>query len=698
MLELLAPAGHWEAMTAAVQNGADAVYLGCGNWNARRGAKNFSLEELPEAVRYCHLRGVKVYLTLNTLLSDRELLEAEEMLRLASRWGVDAVIVQDWGLAALAREIVPDLPLHGSTQMTVHSLDGAVKAAGLGMKCVVLGRELDRESVRYICRNSPVPIEVFGHGALCMCWSGQCAMSALIGGRSGNRGSCAQPCRLPYAMDGGKMGRPLSLKDACLARYIPELAEMGVSVLKLEGRMKRPEYVAVVTRIYAALIRENRAPTAVEERQLAEAFSRDGFTDGYWQGKTGRHMFGVRGEDKGDPVELFREAKAAYERENMRRVPVKLTAEIREGCPAELRASDTDGHTVHVRGPVPEAARTRPLTADELKSRLAKTGGTVFHADDIDVIVEDGLSLTASAVNGLRREALEGLERLRTALPGRWEKKTVPLEKEEETAKEFSYTVSLSRPCQLTESLMELRPGLVYLPVERIGDFDLSPYLKKGGLFCAALPRICKDSELPLLETMLNTAREMGCSAVSIQNIGQLALARRSGLSIRGDFGLNVFNSRSLRELKDWGLSSATVSFELRHQQIRDLVKVLPCEAIVYGRLPLMITENCLVSNALSCQTRDLRGTCRSGHELRDRRGERFPVLSAFGCRSEIQNSKILFLSGQPEYRHCGLSYGRLRFTTESPEQCVAVLRCYLDGVGKEPENFTRGLWYRGVD
>ena len=310
-MELLSPAGHWEAMAAAVQNGADAVYLGCGSLNARRGAKNFTAKDLPRVRDYCRLRGVKVYLTLNTLASDREMAEAEDLLRRASRCGVDGVIVQDWGLAALAREIVPDLPLHGSTQMTVHSLAGVEKAAALGMKCVVLGRELSEADIRHICRHSPIDIEVFAHGALCMCWSGQCAMSAIIGQRSGNRGLCAQPCRLPYRMDNGKAGHPLSLKDMNLASHLGELEEMGVSVLKLEGRMKRPEYVAVITRIYAALLREKRLPTAEELKALEQAFSRSGFTDGYWRGKTGPHMFGTRPENTPSPDGLFREARQA---------------------------------------------------------------------------------------------------------------------------------------------------------------------------------------------------------------------------------------------------------------------------------------------------------------------------------------------------------------------------------------------------
>ena len=299
-MEILSPAGHWEAMVAAVQNGADAVYFGVGDYNARRGARNFTLEELPRAVAYCHLRGVRVYLTVNTLLTDRELSGAADLLREASRCGVDAIIVQDWGVVSLARAVAPDLPLHGSTQMSVHTLSGVEALGKLGIRCAVLARELSGEEIAAICERSPMAIEVFGHGALCMCYSGQCAMSALIGGRSGNRGACAQPCRLPYAMDGGKQGHPLSLKDACLARYMPELLRMGVASLKLEGRMKRPEYVAVITQIYNRLCKENRAATAEEEETLALAFSRSGFTDGYWRGRKGPDMFGTRPENHPD--------------------------------------------------------------------------------------------------------------------------------------------------------------------------------------------------------------------------------------------------------------------------------------------------------------------------------------------------------------------------------------------------------------
>ena len=336
--ELLSPAGSPESLRAAVQNGADAVYLGWGAFNARQSAKNFSDEEFAEALAYCHVRGVRVFLTLNTLVTDRELPRALETARAACRMGVDAVLVQDWGLFQLLRRSLPDLPLHASTQMSVFTTGGANEVAGDGCERVVLARECSREDTAAICRDCPAEVEVFVHGALCMCYSGQCAMSALIGGRSGNRGRCAQPCRLPYEVvpadtrpSAAKKSFPLSLKDSCLADQLEDMASLGVDCLKLEGRMKRPEYVAVITRVYARLLEEHRAPTPAETAELEQAFSRSGFTDWYWKGRHGAGMFGTRPENAPDPRELFDAARAAYEKDALRTVPVRFTCAVKTG-------------------------------------------------------------------------------------------------------------------------------------------------------------------------------------------------------------------------------------------------------------------------------------------------------------------------------------------------------------------------------
>ena len=297
MLELLAPAGSMDALRAAVQNGANAVYLGCGTFNARQSAKNFTTQTLTEAVKYCHIRGVKVHLTLNTLVSDRESHELIELIRHAANTGVDAFIVQDLGVAELCRQIAPQVALHGSTQMTIHNLAGVQLCAAMGMSRVVLSRELNREEIQYICANSPIEIEVFAHGALCMCYSGQCYMSALIGGRSGNRGRCAQPCRQSYGYAHWEEKYPLSLKDNCLVHYLQEMEEMGVASVKLEGRMKKPEYVATVTAVYRKALDEANVTKPMMEA-LMTAFNRQGFTDGYYTGRVDRKMFGVREDTK----------------------------------------------------------------------------------------------------------------------------------------------------------------------------------------------------------------------------------------------------------------------------------------------------------------------------------------------------------------------------------------------------------------
>ena len=699
--ELLSPAGSPEALRAAVQHGADAVYLGWGEFNARRSAKNFSDEEFREALRYCHARGVRVFLTLNTLLTDRELPKALETAAEASRLGIDAVLVQDWGLFDLLRKSLPDLPLHASTQMSIFTSGGACEAAADGCERVVIARECSREDTKTIIENCPAEIEIFVHGALCMCYSGQCAMSALIGGRSGNRGRCAQPCRLPYGVDQrAKNKYPLSLKDSSLAGELQDMAEMGVSCLKLEGRMKRPEYVAVIARIYSTLLEENRKPTAAEEQELEEAFSRSGFTDWYWQGRRGAGMFGTRLENAPEPKELFNAARAVYEKESRQSVAVEMTCRVAAGEPVRLTVRDQDGHEVTVTGPVPEAARNRAVTAEEIESRLSKTGGTPYFCKGVTAEAGEGLSLPASAVNALRREALEQLTESRIAPPVRRRVEAPSLPETDCSAGEPEFTVSLMRGAQVTKELLDLGPKRVYVPVEELAGMDLPAF---GGEWCAVLPRIWRDWDEEELLKLLNTVKEKGVTLAAAGNIGHLSIIRRAGMEAVGDFGLNVFNSRSLAYLRDKGLRSACVSFELRFAQIRDLKKVLPAEAIVYGRLPLMVTENCLVHNSVGCKL-DRQGRCvpqnapcAGGHCLVDRTGAAFPMLPSYGHRTELQNSRPVWLADRADYKHLGLKFARLRFTTETPQECAEIFRAYRNGEAAKGE-FTRGLYERGVE
>lgn len=691
MIELLSPAGSRASLEAAVQAGADAVYMGFGAFNARRNAKNFTDEEFADAVAYCHLRGVRVFLTLNTLLTDRELPQAAEALRKASDMGVDAVLIQDWGALTLAQAVAPDLPIHASTQMSLFTAGGARWAEGLGMERVVLARELSREDIARVCQSCGAEIEVFVHGALCMCYSGQCTMSALIGQRSGNRGACAQPCRLPYGVNGPCRGQyPLSLKDANLSAYLQELEQLGVACLKLEGRMKRPEYVAVVTAVYRRLLDEGRGPTEEESRALYDAFSRSGFTDGYYRHRKGPAMFGTRPESAPEPKELFAQARQLYENGEHKQIPITLRADLRAGQPFTLTAGDGT-HTVTVTGAVPEAARTRELTAQDVAERLKKTGGTVFRCETVDVTIDEGLMLSAAAVNGARRDVLEALAEARTAVPRR---RTLPTPElpvcETAAVPAPKLTCSIARAEQLTAALAE-QAAVVYVPIELLP--EIGRYHGKAAL-CAVLPRVWRDGDEAGFRKILETTPSL--SAVTVGNAGHMAVVEGLPLAKRGDFGLNVFNSRAVAFWQGQGLDSVTLSFELRHQQVRQIRKYLPCEAIVYGRLPLMITENCMIGNAGGC--RGDKRLCQGDNYLTDRTGARFPLLGQYGCRCEVENSRVLFLADKPEWRQAGLAYARLRFTTETPAQCDAVLRQYLGESGDVPEDFTRGLFYRGVE
>ncbi len=693
MLELLAPAGSMEALAAAVQNGADAVYLGFGDFNARRNAKNFTEADFASAVSYCHLRGVKVYLTLNTLLTDRELPDAAHLARRASELGADAVLVQDLGVLRAVRQSAPELAVHASTQMTVHNLEGVRMCAELGMQRAVLSRELPASEIEYICDRSPIEIEVFGHGALCMCYSGQCFFSAVVGGRSGNRGLCAQPCRMKYGWNSRADSYPLSLKDACLIEQVRKLRKMGVACLKLEGRMKRAEYVAVITRIYAAVLKEDRMPTQQELQDLKDAFSRQGFTQGYFDDKKGPHMFGVRDERTPEPKALFEQARQSYVNRENPRVDVKFYAMVRAGEPVQVGVEDPQGRVVTAVGEIPEKAVSRALTGEQVEKQLFRTGGTPYNCLGVKSVVEEGLSVPLSALNALRREVLEGLSVQRQTPVQRKTGEFHAGARYENRREPPELTVSVRKAGQVSAELLRRAPAILYIPAEELSAHpECLKGLSRETVLGVILPRVIWDREWPGVLEQLQKARELGASEALIGNLGMAAVAQKLGFTLRGDYGLPVFNAQAFKELKRLGFASATASFELKLAQIRDMSKALPAEAIVYGRLPLMLTENCIIQN------RTGRCTCEGDNILTDRKGERFPVVKAPGCRSEILNSRKLFLADKNEWRRAGLAFARLAFTTENPWECVRAMERYQGQGDWVPAEFTRGLYYRGVE
>ncbi len=694
-MELLAPAGSMEALRAAVCNGADAVYLGADTFNARMNARNFSAADLQEAVVYCHVRGVKVHLTLNTLVLDREMPRAAELIRMAASCGVDAFIVQDLGMVSLCRQLAPDVPIHASTQMSIHSLEGVLEAAALGCSRVVLARELPAEEIAHICKKSPVEIEVFVHGALCMCYSGQCYLSAVIGRRSGNRGQCAQPCRLPYGYGRFESTRyPLSLKDNCLAGELDELRRMGVASIKIEGRMKRPEYVAIVTRAYRTVLNGGKL-TQADLQELETAFSRQGFTDGYFKGQTGSDMFGRRQESE-DTADLFASARATYEQGETQRIGVRFYAMIHRGQPARLAVEDPDGNLCRTYGPVPEQAVYRSLTAQDLEQQLKKTGGTPYLCTSVRSSLDPDLMLPASAINAMRRDVIAEL----TAKRGRAEKPHLNAYDEppryDGISGEPQLTVAVRTADQITSRMLSMKPTVLYVPLSELVEHpELRQRVGVETQLAAILPRVIWSGELVPIARQLRTVYDMGVRQVLAGNLGQLHIARAAGFAVRGDFGLNIVNSRAMRYLREQGLDSQLLSFELTLPQIRDISKAVPAEVLIYGRLPLMLMENCVIKNrtgTCTCQT----GTVR----LVDRVGEEFPIVKDPGtCRNVLLNGKKLYLLDKKDaFRGMGLWALRLQFTTENPSEIDKVLMDYQGRAVFDAGSYTRGLYSRGVE
>ena len=656
--ELLCPAGDMDCLYAAVSGGADAVYVGGIRFGARAFAKNFDIDTLSRAVRYCHLFSVKLYVTVNTLLFDSELSEALDFCRELYAIGVDAVICQDLGLVRAIRETLPDLEIHASTQMSVNNSVGADVAYSLGCSRVVLARELSAENIRAAVEKSKAEIEVFLHGALCVCHSGQCLFSSLVGGRSGNRGECAQPCRLPY----GK-GYPLSLKDLSLATHIPELIELGVSSLKIEGRMKSPSYVYTVTSIYRRLLDERRGATDAEQRRLASAFSRGGFTDGYFTGRFGG-MIGVRSErDK----ELSRELGEQYVPE-IKRLGVSARARIIRGEPCQMTVFSKD-RSFTAYGAIPNEARSSPLTKDSVADRLSKTGATMLSLpkENIDITLDSGLNLSPSELNALRRAACEGFESSSRPMP---ERKALPTIRASEG---LSVCTAIFLNPELVSALGE--DSLAHFEIVFVPLFSEEATSGKFGVY---IPPVVTDGELPLVRERLKQAKASGAEYALVSNISHIALAKEAELIGIGDTRLNITNVLAKGVYCELGVCDAVLSSELSLHAVRDVGG----GSVVYGRVPLMLTERCFMREG------ECGGVCPQT-ELVDRLGVRFPIMREWRHRNIILNSVPTFMADKPSAMG-GVLIKHFIFSTENTNEAEKIISAYFEGGGYVPKSFRR--------
>ncbi len=683
-LEILAPAGSMESMLAAVNSGCDAVYFGYGQFNARRNAKNFDADAFRQMAQICKARGVKMYMTLNTIVYDREMEDLKESVKAACENGVDAILVQDLGVMELLRQWAPSIPLHASTQMAVHNVSGAKQMQELGFTRVVLAREMSAAEIRAVVEQVPVETEIFVHGALCMCLSGQCYMSSLIGERSGNRGLCAQPCRLPFTSGRGDNGYALSLKDLTLVDRMKELKALGVDSLKIEGRMKRPEYVSAAVTGFRQAINGEKP----NMEQLEAAFSRSGFTRGYFDGQIGIDMFGTRQhEDVLAGQKVLKQLSNQLEKEYPH-VPVTFTFTMKAGQPVTLTAADKDGHIATACGDVAETAMNRPTDEALVRRSMEKLGGTFYYLDELICELDEGLICPASQMNQLRREALEELTRQRSVItPWEFIDSPVPAHPKLLSLRQPEFRAQVRSVEQITP-LMAESCELITVPVDVLEkDLEKIPaeLLEK---VAASIPRLLFGDDSALLEQRLLTLKAKGIRHLSVGNIGGLHLGKRLGFTVHGESSLNIANSLSLKEYGELGLADAVVSFELSQARVRTLGDYLPHGIFAYGKLPLMVTRNCPIK-LKACKN------CRQYGILKDRRGETFEVRCTQRQYSEIYNGKPLWLADRWE-EWSSVNFGLLYFTGESPKEVDAVIRAYTRTHEKQ-EGITRGLYYRNV-
>ncbi|MFR5875405.1 MAG: peptidase U32 family protein [Eubacterium sp.] len=662
--EILAPVGNREMLIAAVRCGANAVYLGTKDLNARRNADNFGTEELTDAVTYCHQREVKVYLTVNTLVADSEMQTAYKTIENAMHSGVDGFIVQDLGLAKMIKHSFPSAKLHASTQCSVNTPDGFNALKELGFSRAVIPREMSLDEIKEIRKNTDLELEMFVHGALCMCVSGQCYLSAMLGSRSGNRGLCAQPCRLAFSADDSG-SCDLSLKDLSLISKIKEIEGAGIISLKIEGRMKRPEYVAATVTACKKAIENNY--TQNDDRILKSVFSRSGFTDGYFTGLR-ENMFGTRQkEDVVAANSVLKELSHLYDNENPL-IPIDLELTFKENKPISLTAV-TERKTVTVSSVVPEKAISKPVTKEILEKRLSKLGNTQYYLRNISIDLDNGLIVSASEINELRRKAVEKLNEQK---PITFEQNPLSAIKSTHKKSEPYYTARFSNP----DSIPNKHPfKRIFIPIWSSDEDFLD---NRAGV---EIPRGLFGVESKL-KKQLEHLKKIGVKNALCSNLGAYKTAQNMGFKVFGDFGLNAFNSETASQF-----NSPILSLELTIEQA-NRINAADTGLIAYGKLPLMITRNCPVKNRIGCNN------CMKQGILTDRKGYKFRVkCSSYPCL-EILNSIPLYLGDRMD--EINTDFIHFYFTDETVEEVKQLVNMYKNQY-KFDREYTRGLYYRGV-
>lgn len=673
MIEILAPCGGLESLSAALNTGADAIYLGLKDFSARKNAENFSFESLESVCREAHRRGVKVYLTMNTLIYDEEIVEFSETVKKAAEYGIDAVIVQDLGAAEIVKTVCPKLPIHASTQMSINSLSGVKMAEELGFSRVVLGRELSFEQIKEISENSDIELEVFVHGALCVSISGQCYMSSVFGGRSGNRGQCAQPCRLNFKS--GERENILSLKDNGLIEHIKELEEIGVASAKIEGRMKRPEYVAcAVNAAKSASLGEE-----TDKENLCSIFSRSGVTDGYFK-DVYEHMQGIRTkEDVIASTQAITGMKQLYHKEK-KRFDCEIFATVHENEPIELMIKCGKDY-VTISGSIPQKAISKEITAESVCEQVSKLGGTIFGVSDVDAEVDGGLSVPASEFNRLRREAVSALEEKITArnTPHYTFGELHEISKPKRRVKP-KIRIEVQTADQLSQALSLSEFEYIYAPMSLVG--AETPQKER---IILVPPMWLGDCEKQTAEK-LKVLKKCGFERVLCHSIGHTLLAEECGLIPHGGFRMNITNTYAQDFCESLGLYDTTLSFEPTLAQLHEIKSNIPVGIIAYGHLPLMTTRRCPINDGKPCNTPE-----KCGKKIIDRQGNELSVICSNTV--EILNPDVLILSDRMKNLE-GFDFITLRLTLE--KNAASILDMYLNDI-KPEGSLTRGLYFRGA-